>query len=194
MQQYYRTLTADSLQLYYDAMGYILKESIYGDQLKDVIRRKKIRLPANRAADFSTVTNTNQTISLSDFKGRYVLLDFWAHWCVPCRKSSPDLIKLFNKYHDKGLEIIGVADDDFEQLEWRKAIENDKIGIWYNVLRGLKKNKLEEIDKTESLNDIYNVHALPTRILIDHSGMIIGTYEGTDADEKLQKKLSKLFE
>lgn len=113
---------------------------------------------------------------------------------MPCRKSSPDIIKLFNKYHDKGLEIIGVADDDFEQLEWRKAIENDKIGIWYNVLRGLKKNKLEEIDKTESLNDIYNVHALPTRILIDHSGMIIGTYEGTDADEKLQKKLSKLFE
>jgi len=63
-------------------MGYILKESIYGDQLKDVIRRKKIRLPANRAGDFSTVINTNQTISLSDFKGRYVLLDFWAHWCV----------------------------------------------------------------------------------------------------------------
>lgn len=194
LQQYYRTLTADSLQLYYDAMGYILKESIYGDQLKDVTRRKKTRLPGNRAPDFSTVTNTNQTISLSDFKGRYVLLDFWAHWCVPCRKSSPDLIKLFNKYHNKGLEIIGVADDDFKELEWRKAIENDKIGIWYNVLRGLKKNKLEEIDKTESLNDIYNVHALPTRILIDHSGMIIGTYEGTDADEKLQKKLSKLFE
>lgn len=194
LQGYYATLDVDSLQSYYNAMGTILKESIYGDQLKDVIQRKKSRLPGHKAPDFSSVTNTNQIISLSDFNGRYIILDFWAHWCVPCRQTSPDLIKLFNKYHDKGLEIIGVADDDTEQGEWKKAIENDKVGIWYNVLRGLKKNTMEEIDKTKSINDMYNVHLLPTKILIDQSGMIIGTYEGTEADEKLEKKLSKIFE
>lgn len=113
---------------------------------------------------------------------------------MPCRQSSPDLIKLFNKYHDKGLEIIGVADDDTYQDEWKKAIENDKVGIWYNVLRGLEKNAAEEIDKTKSINDMYNVNLLPTKILIDQSGMIIGTYIGTEADEKLEKKLKKIFE
>ena len=194
LQQYHRTLTADSLQLYYNAMGKTLKESIYGDKLKDVIQRKKSRRSGSKAPDFSSVSNTNQIISLSNFTGQYLILDFWAHWCVPCRQSSPNLIKLFNKYHNKGLEIISVADDDFTQNEWKKAIENDKVGIWCNILRGLKKDTLGEIDKTNSINDIYNVSLLPTKILIDQLGMIIGTYVGTEADEKLEKKLQKIFE
>ena len=76
LQFYLRTLAADTLQLYYNAMGNILQESIYGDRLKDEIQRKKARLPGSKAPDFSSVTNTNQVISLSDFKGRYIILDF----------------------------------------------------------------------------------------------------------------------
>lgn len=194
LQYYYRSISIDSLQAYYNAMGKILKESIYGDQLQDIIQRKSLRVSGKKAPDFTSITNSGQIISLSDFRGRYILLDFWAHWCVPCRKSSPKLIQLFNKYHLLGLEIIGVADDDFKTEEWTKAIESDKIGIWYNVLRGLQKNKGEEVDKTKSINDMYNVQVLPAKVLIDHSGIIIGRYEGTEADEKLEKKLSKIFE
>jgi len=76
LQFYLRTLAADTLQLYYNAMGNILQESIYGDRLKDEIQRKKARLPGSKAPDFSSLTNTNQVISLSDFKGRYIILDF----------------------------------------------------------------------------------------------------------------------
>ncbi len=194
LQYYYRSISIDSLQAYYNAMGEILKESIYGDQLQDIIQRKILRVSGKKAPDFTSLTNSRQIISLSDFKGRYVILDFWAHWCVPCRQSLPGLIQLFNKYHDKGLEIIGVADDDTSQDEWKQAIENDKVGIWYNVLRGLKKSALGDIDKTKSINDLYNVNLLPTKILIDQSGSIIGTYVGTEADEKLEKKLQKIFE
>ena len=194
LQNYMSDLPVDRLQLYYDAMGKDLQESIYGDRFKDIIQRKKIRKSGSKAPNFSSVTNTNQVISLSDFSGRYVLLDFWAHWCIPCRQSSPDLIKLFNKYHGKGLEIISIADDDYAQDEWKKAIKNDKIDIWYNVLRGIKKNAVGEIDKSKSLNDIYDVSVLPTKILIDQSGIIIGTYKGTEADKKLAEKLQKLFQ
>lgn len=193
LQDFYRDIKVDRLQLYYDAMGKSLQESIYGDRLKEVIQSKKSKNSGSKAPNFSSVTNTNQVISLSDFSGRYVILDFWAHWCIPCRQSSPNLIKLFNKYHGKGLEIISIADDDSAQDEWKKAIKNDNVDIWFNVLRGIKKNAVGEVDKSKSINDIYNVSALPTKILIDQSGIIIGTYIGTEADKKLEEKLKKYF-
>ncbi len=193
LQSYYRKLPPDSLQMYYNNMNEKLRKSIYGVQLKDQIYIKRSTMPAQKAPDFKTVTLDNKLIKLTDFEGRYVILDFWAHWCVPCRKSFPHLIGLFNKYHNKGLDIIGVADDDFMQDAWKKAIENDKVGIWYHILRGIKKNKVEEVDKTESINDAFNVNILPTKILIDQKGIIIGRYEGTEADHKLEKILQEIF-
>jgi len=193
LQFYYRQLSADALSKYYYNMDNTLRTSIYGIRLKDLIPKIKLTLPGKRAPEFTSTTYKNETISLSNFQGRYILLDFWADWCVPCRKNFPSLIKLFNKYHDKGLEIIGVGDNDFKQEAWKKAIENDKVGIWHHVLRGLQKNEIEEIDKTKSINDQYNVHLLPTKILIDQSGLIIARYQGEEGDAALGSKLQEIF-
>jgi thiol-disulfide isomerase/thioredoxin len=194
LQFYYRELSADALRKYYYNMDRALRSSIYGIRLKELIPKIKLTLPGKLAPEFTSTTYKNEILSLSNFHGRYVLLDFWADWCVPCRQNFPQLLKLYDKYHNKGLEIIGVADNDFQQEAWEKAIKNDKVGMWYHILRGLQKNKMEAIDKTNSINDKYNVSLLPTKILIDPSGIIIGRYEGTEGDKQLGIKLQEIFE
>lgn len=194
LQSYYRKLPADALRKYYYNMDATLRQSIYGIRLRELIPKIKVVLPGKIAPDFTSISYANEIIRLSKFQGRYVLLDFWADWCVPCRENFPHLINLYEKYHQKGLEIIGVADNDFKQEAWKKAIENDKVGIWYHILRGLQKNEMGVIDKTKSINDKYNTHVLPTKILIDQSGLIVGRYEGTDGDKELENKLREIFE
>lgn len=193
LQFYYRKLPAEELRKYYYNMNNKLRESIYGERLKELIPKIKLNLAGEVAPDFTAVSYTKELISLSKFQGRYILLDFWADWCVPCRKNFPSLIKLYNRYHEKGLEIIGVADNDFKQVAWQKAIKDDKVEIWHHVLRGLQKNETDEIDKTKSISDQYNVTLLPTKILIDQAGLIIGRYQGEKGDQDLETKLIEIF-
>lgn len=194
LQSYYSRLSIDTLSMYYQKMDVYLKESIYGVQLYEAIQKRKENLPGQFAPDFKALSFNDDIITLSQFKGRYVLLDFWAHWCVPCRKSFPRLIQMYDKYHDKGLEVIGVADDDFSKDLWRKAIEKDGISIWYNVLRGLERGNDGSTIATNSINNKYFVQVLPTKILIDPKGIIIAVYKGSDTDEKLEKKLIEIFD
>ncbi|MNE72996.1 Thiol-disulfide oxidoreductase ResA [compost metagenome] len=122
-----------------------------------------------------------------------MLLDFWASWCAPCRKGNPHLISLYSKYKDKGLEIIGISDDDSNLAAWKKAVEQDKIGIWKHVLRGLKRTS-KGYDKSEDISEPYAIHSLPTKILVDKNGVIIGRYGGGgENDEAMDKKLAEIF-
>ena len=123
-----------------------------------------------------------------------MLLDFWASWCVPCRKGNPHLLSLYANYKDKGLEIIGISDDDKNPDAWKKAIEKDGIGVWKHVLRGMKQTPEGRADRSTSISDQYGTSTLPTKILIDPQGIIIGRY-GADGetDDALDKKLAELF-
>ena len=118
-------------------------------------------------------------VNLINFKNKnYVLLDFWASWCIPCRQSTPALIRTYNLYKEKGLEIISISVDDNEKA-WKEAVLKDKIP-WLNIITGSKPN-------TQSLRTLYNVTPVPTYILIDKDGIIVGRYEG--ADDKLNIEL-----
>lgn len=128
------------------------------------------------------------------FKGRYLLLDFWASWCVPCRKNNPHLISVYKKYKGKGLAVIGIADDDGDTTAWKRAIETDSVGIWNHVLKGLNKiAKLKGERNDEDISEKFGVGEIPTMILIDKNGMIIGRYKGAEDNPVLDKKLSEIF-
>ncbi|SMD02034.1 TlpA disulfide reductase family protein [Pedobacter africanus] len=171
-----------------------IQQSSYGKYIAEEIKKLESGSPGSKAADFTAKDINGEQLSLSDFKGKkYVMIDFWASWCVPCRKGNPHLISVYHKYKEKGFEIIGVANDDNAVEAWKKAVEQDKIGIWKHVLSGYNRNA-SEAEKAAYINERYGIHTLPTKILIDKNGTIIGRYGGGGEDDAaMDKKLEEIF-
>jgi thiol-disulfide isomerase/thioredoxin len=189
-------LPLDSLQLFYDRLGEKVQQSASGKQIAVEIQKLRAGSPGSPARDFIAKDIDGQSLALSAFKGKsYVLIDFWASWCVPCRHSNPHMIELFQRYHDKGFDVIGVSDDDGHPDAWKKAVTADGVGIWHNVLRGLDWDKLRKGEPNENdISEKYGIHSLPTKILVDKEGKIIGRYgEGRDDEDALDKKLSEVL-
>lgn len=170
-----------------------VKKSADGMEVANHIREVKSGSPGSKAHEFRATDIDGKSLALADYKGKYVLLDFWASWCVPCRKSNPHLISIYNKYKDKGFEIIGVADDDNNEKAWRKAVDQDKIMIWRHVLNGMKVNN-GQYDRSGAIANNYGVSSLPTKVLVDPNGVIVGRYSsGSEKDEDLDRKLLEIF-
>lgn len=190
------SLPLDSVQLFYNRLGATLQQGTSGKELAKEIEQLKAGSPGSIAADFAAKEVDGQLLTLSGLKGKYVLIDFWASWCVPCRQSMPHVKELYAQYKGKGFTVIGVADDDNDTTAWKKAMIKDGTGIWHNVLRGLDWAKLRNNQKSENdISDKFGIHSLPTKILIDPNGVIIGRYDkGTDEEAAaLDKKLAEAF-
>lgn len=188
---YVSSLPLDSLQMRYDKLGKRVQQSNDGKNLAKEIQKLRGGSPGSMAKNFSTTDINGEKLSLSDFKGKYVLLDFWASWCVPCRAGNPHLKELYAKYKDKGIEFIGVSDDDSRPDAWHKAVEKDGLP-WRHVLRGFDIQKL--MNNQPNPNDIsekYGIHSLPTKILINPDGKIIGRY--SEEEGPLDAKLKQIF-
>lgn len=148
----------------------------YADQIKDqfvdnrsVIQFKeeidKLRKLAvgQPAPEFEGYTPNNKTVKLSDYKGKYTLVDFWASWCVPCRKENPNLVRIYNEFKDRNFTILGVSLDN-NPGSWMRAIEDDNLP-WTNI-SDLKA-------WTSSLVIDYRIKAIPSSVLVDPNGIII---------------------
>jgi peroxiredoxin len=140
-----------------------LKESPLGKQEAETIATAKKKEVGALAMDFSQNDVNNKVVKLSDFKGKYVLIDFWASWCAPCRAENPNVVKAYNQLKGKNFEIIGVSLDE-KKDPWIKAIEHDGLP-WVNV-SDLKGWKNEVAIK-------YGVTAVPQNILLDPNGKVI---------------------
>lgn len=168
------------------------KNSFYGLKLKKIISDNYFRShqKGTTAFSFKRIGYDNLIVNLKEVNfNSYVLLDFWASWCKPCRASHPKIVELYEKYKLKKFKIIGIADDDDNTLNWRNAIKQDSIFIWHHILRGHKSGYK---DRIYDLNNNYFIQYLPTKILIDYTGKIIGRYEGEGTLE-LEKELKEIY-
>ncbi|MGX5857370.1 redoxin domain-containing protein [Dyadobacter jiangsuensis] len=183
----------DSIKYLYSQLNDQIKET---REAKSILRKITMTDEAKSAigalaADFSRTDVNGSTITLSDYRGRYVLLDFWGSWCGPCREGNPHLIELYKKFSGDHLEFIGIACQD-RFGPWTKAIEKDGIGIWKHVL-DLDQKEINETKQKKTIAERFAVNSFPTKILIDRSGKIVARFQGGD-DVKLEAKLKELLD
>lgn len=134
------------------------------------------------AMDFSQADSSGNMVSLSSFRGQYVLVDFWASWCGPCRRENPNIVKAFNQYKDKNFTILGVSlDRPNDRAKWIKAIHADNL-TWHHV------SDLKWWDNAVAKQ--YGIQSIPANFLIDPQGKILArNLHG----EELEKKLAEIF-
>jgi peroxiredoxin len=130
--------------------------------------------------DFSLPDLKGDSLRLSSLKGKVFLLDFWASWCVPCRFSNKNLVKLYSKYKDKGFEILSVSLDD-NQSAWKKAVNKDKI-TWLQI------NDSKGWDARSAAK--WQVDAIPASFLIDKDGNVVSV---NAEKQELENKIRELL-
>ena len=197
MRYYVTSMSLDSTRQVYNAFNDELKATPEAKEIMKQIKQIEAGSPGAVAPQFTKTDIHGKTLSLADFKGKYVMLDFWASWCVPCRKSNPHMIELYHKYKSKGFDVIGVADDDGKIAVWNDAVAKDGVGIWHNVLRGLKMDMImKHMANPDDLDSQYGIASIPTKILIGPDGKILGrfgdSYGGTEDD--MDKMLASIFD
>ena len=157
-----------------------LKNTLHGRELFAILPALKATMTGSMAPEFSIPDTGGKILSLSSLRGKYVLIDFWASWCGPCRGENPNLVKAFGQYKTKNFTVLGVSFDD-KKDDWLKAIIKDGL-TWPQVcdLQGMQDNMAK----------LYAVKAIPKTFLIDPEGKIIAV--GLRGDE-VENKLAELF-
>lgn len=162
-QRHLYPFEADRLAPLINGFSEETQSSVYVTELKKrltILQNVAVGVPA---PNFSQKTPEGKMVSLNTLKGKYLLIDFWASWCPPCRVENPNLVTLYDKYHDKGFDILGVSFDR-KQDRWEKAIKDDNLK-WTQIsdLKGW----------SNDAGKLYGVRSIPQNVLLDPNGVII---------------------
>ena len=152
------------------------------DKAKNAPKPKPVAVNVGQIApDFSAKTPQGVTVSLKESLGKVTVIDFWASWCGPCRKENPAVVALYNEFHAKGLNIIGVSLDK-DAAKWKEAIAKDKL-TWTQI------SNLQEWKDPIALQ--YKVKQIPTTYLLDETGKIIAKdLRGAELKAKIMELLN----
>ncbi|AVR46929.1 peroxiredoxin [Christiangramia fulva] len=180
-----KTHSATEVKKMYEELSDRIKQTPLAKKLKENLDQMSATDVGNKAPEFSGPNPEGKEISLSENMGKVTIVDFWAAWCKPCRAESPNLVKVYNKYKDQGLNIISVSlDRPGQKDKWVEAIKEDNLGAWNHV------SHLEFWK--EPIARKYGVTAIPATYILDDQGVIVAkNLRGDDLSNKIGELLSK---
>jgi len=164
----------------YEALSAEIKATAPGKSIKDKLDKSVATSIGSKAPNFSAPTPTGEELALNDVLGKATILDFWAAWCRPCRAENPNVVRVYEKYKEKGLSILGVSLDR-KADDWKKAIKDDGL-VW---------NHVSNVQYFDEIAKLYNVNAIPATFILDENGIIVAKNLRGPA---LEQKISELLQ
>lgn len=159
------------------------KQSKYNKSLEGILAKRKAVMPGSVAPDFTLLKRDSSGFTLSSTRGKYIMIDFWASWCHPCRKAIPHWKEVYSKYHDKGFDIVSVSDDN-KWSAWFKAMDEERMP-WTQVC-----DEFPIKNMPARVGSLYMTTYIPFYVLLDKEGKILlYTSDENKIDEKLKEIL-----
>lgn len=179
-----KTNSPNEVKQMFEELPKELQETTLGKNLKENLDRMSAAEIGSKAPDFSGPTPEGNEESLADNMGKVTIVDFWAAWCKPCRAESPNLVKVYNEYKDKGLKIISVSlDRPGQKDKWVDAIKEDNLGQWTHI------SHLQFWQ--EPIARKYGVTSIPATYILNDQGVIVDkNLRGDDLDKKIGEMLN----
>mgnify|MGYP001026888398 CR=1 FL=1 len=182
-----KALPSDEIETLYNALSEEIKGTRPGkrvmenlDKMRTMEDAEKNTAVGSKAPDFSGPNPEGEVIALNDVMGKATLIDFWAAWCRPCRAENPNIVAVYNKYHDKGFNVLGVSLDRTADA-WKKAISDDGLA-WNHI------SNVAYFD--DEIARLYNVNAIPAAFLLDENGVIVAkNLRGPELEREVAKLL-----
>lgn len=182
-----KQLTAEEVSELYEMLTPTIKNTEAAKGILKNIEAQKASEERNKSTEvgakaplFSGPTPTGEQLALNNVLGKVTLIDFWAAWCRPCRAENPNIVAAYKKYHDKGLNVIGVSLDRKAE-DWKKAIADDGL-TWNHVSNVAYFN--------DPIAQLYNIQAIPAAFLLDENGVIVAkNLRGPALEQKIAELL-----